>query len=213
MPIRALFLGFFLFQFSLYGFAKSTADGRLITDAGVAKGTEPGFVYVEGMEYKIVQVQTEKGLFLVLSPSMGVGSVLEGEKIFFSGRTRKIAALDIVNTKEGYLYRQESQTMQEQIMGHMARAQQMAVRPPLAAPNTVPITLVETNEQKRESERRESEARAESRVNIWLAALSFFVALLSIERIPKLVHALLVPFKAIFAKFKKPNADDAKPAK
>lgn len=211
MPIGTRIVGFFLLGFSLCGFAKSIPEGRLITDVGVAKDTEPGFVYVQGLEHKIVQVQTERGLFRVLSPSMGVGSVSPGETIFFSGRTQKIAALDIVNTREGYIYRQQAQTMQEQIMGQMARAQEMAVRPPMAMPNTVPITLVETDEQKREGERRESEARAESKVNIWLAALSFIVALLSIERIPKVVHVLLIPFRAALEKIRKRKAENVTP--
>jgi hypothetical protein len=194
MTLRIFIISFGLLIYSVVGFAGKIQTARLTSGKGIVTGAEPGLVYGGGFEQKIINVQTETGQVSVFALSMGATPVSNGEKITFAGRIEKIDGIDVINTMTGYIYRHTAKTMKEQMMEQIQQQikLQAANSEPNAVPNAVPTVILETDEQKKDSQ-----------LNFILASLSVLLALLSIEKIPSFIHFLLIHLKAIAKKFKR----------
>lgn len=196
MTSRLLLVCFWLLVCSADGLAETSQTDRTISGKGVVISSEPGLIYVNGHEQRIINVQTETGAVRVFAPSMGTAAVSSGEKISFTGHIEKIDGIDVINTMTGYIYRQTAKSIQEQMMEQMQQMQrqqqQQIEKNPDIIPNAVPITMLETKEQK-----------TDSQLSFTLAILGVLLALLSFEKVPRLIHVLLIPIKAIANKIKR----------
>jgi hypothetical protein len=190
----------------------SAEPDKVITGAGVATESEPGLIYIEGSEYKIVRVQTDNGKVAHISvPNMGATQVTPSEHIVYAGPILRIGDINVVNTSLGFVYRATAKTMQEEVQENMMKQmsliqKQMASPPPNSLPNAVPITVLQTNEQKKESLQREIEAKKESRLNMWLTIISILVGILAIE---KVLRGLQIFIEWVLRKLRRPKGDDA----
>ncbi|MHB9102454.1 MAG: hypothetical protein ACYC2E_13165 [Sulfuricella sp.] len=139
MTSRLLLVCFWLLICSVDALAETSQTNRTIYGKGIAISSEPGLIYVNGSEQRIVNIQTETGIVRVFAPNMCAAPVSGGEKISFAGHLEKIDGINVINTMIGYIYRQTAKAVEEQLMEQMQR--QQIEKTSDIIPNEVPTSI------------------------------------------------------------------------
>ena len=122
----------------------------------------------------------------VAVPTMGVMQTLQiGESLSFSGPNINVNTGFVINTEEGFIYRASEKSMGEYVEEQMRQAQaqvqvQMAEAAKTGIPNAVPTFLTESAAQAREG-------ASKRQMDLLVALLSIIVAILAIDRVPRLI--------------------------
>lgn len=153
---------------------------------GVVTAVSQGTLYIGGIAHSIATVETERGTMRVAVPTMGVMQTLQiGESLSFSGPNINVNTGFVINTEEGFIYRGSEKSMGEYVEEQMRQAQaqvqvQMAEAAKTGIPNAVPTFLTESAAQAREG-------ASKRQMDLLVALLSIIVAILAIDRVPRLI--------------------------
>ena len=182
--------------------AASEAMSQPEVYTGVVTSVSEGSLYLGGITHAIATVNTEKGSKRVAISTMGVMQPLQvGESLSFSGTTITVNSEQVINTKDGFLFRPAEKSMAAFMADMQAQAKaQMEKAAKSGIPNAVPTMLLESPEQTQE-------AASKRRTDILLTVMSLVLALLAFERIQQLTTAAVRWVKSRFGK-KRPTASE-----
>ena len=183
-----------LLQFSTVSNAMSQPE----VYSGIVTSVSEGSLYLGGITHAIATVNTEQGAKRVAISTMGVMQPLQvGESLSFSGTTITVNSEQVINTKDGFLFRPSEKSMAAFMADMQAQAQaQMEKAAKSGIPNAVPTMLLESPEQAQE-------AASKRRTDLLLTVMSVVLALLAFERIQQLTKA---PVRWVKSRFRKERA-------
>jgi hypothetical protein len=186
--------------------------------SGKITGVLPGIVYINGNSGKIYIVGHTSKESRIYVQTLGSSDLNIGELVEFKGKVIKFLSSEVVDTNDGYLYRPDWLKIQEQMAKKVAvsMAKERSERERKMAefivkggnPNTIPITMMETKAQKEEIERKEEEAKSQSRFNIFVSLMGFVIALLTIEKVPPAVRGIYSLSKSFTGKLRRSGKGD-----
>lgn len=178
-------------------FSQAPDDTKQVhVGVGKVKVIAEGSLYVGGVPHSVVTFDTSNGTEIVAVPTIGAVTqpIKIGETFMFSGPIIRVGQDSIVNTHDGYVFRKAEKSMAQFQAEMMKNAQeQMEKLVGQGIPNAVPTIGLQTSEQAATSTERR-------RTDILLTLLSLVVALLALDRIPRLIAGPVRWFRSRFGK-------------
>ena len=154
-----------------------------VSASGVVTNIVGGILYLDGFQYRIASVKTQKSEIKIAIPVSMNFPLKVGEHLVFSGSFINLGKDEVLDTRTGFVFRESEGDYQSFIEGMMKNAQTQADElAKKGIPNAIPTTIMETEQQKKEKVEETESARRDRKIDLILTIMGLILGILSLDR-------------------------------